>query len=706
MLSEYDSEIGGALLLKDGQQDVRDFIAYYRLLDPEKNTRNHWFKQYWKQEFGCLGASCQSKPGPLPVVPYASIPSTPRVIQAVFSFGAALTQLLEHLCPHAEGKICPGLAKWRQRTVFNEFLRNTEVSRVDKPSEYFQFTENFHGNAPLEVLNLRPLQTPKGLENKYNKVGRYVDSGLTLGNAMVRFHNGSMTRMDHLPSSCIVNCAACRHHESDYVILDSPDKLYVVATFNVHKKGNRPLECGALNGDKGIQNVESLLWMLDGINSDPDILPGITLGAIILDACSSKEKVVRDVTNFLTGRIPDRMREKVSSSNNIVGLIAGGTGDEVRQVIDVTQPYGITTIATQTSDSIFSNTRRFPVLLRLAPPNDITGVAIASLLLYWRWEVFSVVYSDGGASGDIQKHLLRETDSHNLKHALAEPIPMKVDQVSHMLGVWSKLAEAAQEGARAVILLLEPHHAALFLQAAARLRSEGLLRMGDFVFIMAESPLPYIKHESEALGMVVIQPISGSVRPFYNYFRSLSLSNHTVYPWFHEFWSEVFNCRGASCFTGTALNLASYKFRQGEGVVSTADAVSLIARGLDRWRREACQGKASGSCSDLTSDASYRDKLFQYTRSLSKNGVDNRPIAFTVDGHNRAATLQPNVKHGDTLLIRLQKHMREIDEASKFSRNLERSPKTILLLSSICLKPHVSAARDSFDHDWHSSHIP
>jgi len=37
----------------------------------------------------------------------------------------------------------------------NEFLRNTEVSRVDKPNEFFQFTENFHGNAPLEVLNVQ-----------------------------------------------------------------------------------------------------------------------------------------------------------------------------------------------------------------------------------------------------------------------------------------------------------------------------------------------------------------------------------------------------------------------------------------------------------------------------------------------------------------------------------------------------------------------
>ncbi|XP_042216171.1 uncharacterized protein LOC121862159 isoform X1 [Homarus americanus] len=638
-LREFDAELGGALVLKDGQQDVRDFIAHYRLLTPEKNTRNPWFNEYWEQEFGCVGSDCESNSGLLPVVPYLTIPSTPRVVQATFSFGAALTQLISHLCPQHGGAMCPGLPKWRQRTVFNEFLRNTEVSRVDKPSEYFQFTENFHGNAPLEVYSLMRHSDHRPVKYKYEKVGRYVDSGLTLGNAMVEYHNGSLTRMDQLPSSCVTGCS-CNHRETDYVFIDSPDKLYVVATFNVHQKGDRPLECGSLNGDKGIQSVEALLWSLERLNSDPKILPGVTLGAIILDACTSKEKVVRDLTNFLTGRIPERMRKKVPSSNNIVGLIAGGTGEEVRQVIDVTQPYGITTIATQASNSAYSNTRRFPVLLRLAPPNDVVGGAIASLLLYWRWEVFSVVYSDGGTAGDIHKHLLRETEPHNLKAAVAEPVPLKVDQIDYMMGVWSKLAEAAQQGARAVVLLLEPHHAALFLQAAARLRTEGLLHTGDFVFIMAESPLPFIQHESEALGMVVVQPISGAVQGFQTYIKGLSLANHTAYPWFHEFWAELFKCQGAGCFTGAARDLSGYKFRQVEDVVSIINGLSLLGQGLDRWRREACPDQPSDSCDEMTSDSHYRDKMFHYTRSLNKQGVDGRTVAFTVDGHNRAATLQ------------------------------------------------------------------
>ena len=62
---------------------------------------------------------------------------------------------------------------------------------------------------------------------------------------------------------------------------------------------------------QGIQGVESVLWALDRLNNDPKVLPGVTLGAIVLDACRSKEKIVRDLTNFLTGRTSESVRKKV-----------------------------------------------------------------------------------------------------------------------------------------------------------------------------------------------------------------------------------------------------------------------------------------------------------------------------------------------------------------------------------------------------------
>lgn len=55
--------------------------------------------------------------------------------------------------------------------------------------------------------------------------------------------------------------------------------------------------------------------------------------------------------------------------------------------------------------------------------------------------------------------------------------------------------------------------------------------------------------------------------------------------------------------------------------------------------------KENGTCSSLTTDEHYRNKLFQSTRSITQRGVDGRPVAFTVDGHNRAAMIQVSSRY-------------------------------------------------------------
>lgn len=56
--------------------------------------------------------------------------------------------------------------------------------------------------------------------------------------------------MDQMASTCQSSCSTCHHQASDYLLVDSPDKLYLAVTLSVHQKGERPLECGSLDGDK------------------------------------------------------------------------------------------------------------------------------------------------------------------------------------------------------------------------------------------------------------------------------------------------------------------------------------------------------------------------------------------------------------------------------------------------------------------------
>lgn len=68
-------------------------------------------------------------------------------------------------------------------------------------------------------------------------------------------------------------------------------------------------------------------------------------------------------------------------------IVSGGQEEVVRQVIDVTQPYGIATVAaSDATDTIYSNTRRFPALLRLAPANDVL-VCCVNVLITLLWVI-------------------------------------------------------------------------------------------------------------------------------------------------------------------------------------------------------------------------------------------------------------------------------------------------------------------------------
>jgi hypothetical protein len=64
-----------------------------------------------------------------------------------------------------------------------------------------------------------------------------------------------------------------------------PGDIILGGLFPMHEKGTGGEICGDIKEEKGIQRVEAMLYAIDKINADPDLLPNITLGAHILDTC-------------------------------------------------------------------------------------------------------------------------------------------------------------------------------------------------------------------------------------------------------------------------------------------------------------------------------------------------------------------------------------------------------------------------------------
>ena len=82
-------------------------------------------------------------------------------------------------------------------------------------------------------------------------------------------------------------------------VLTLEGDLVLGGLFPVHQKGGPSEECGPLNQHRGIQRLEAMLFALDRINRDPHLLPGVRLGAHILDSCSKDTYALEQALDFV-----------------------------------------------------------------------------------------------------------------------------------------------------------------------------------------------------------------------------------------------------------------------------------------------------------------------------------------------------------------------------------------------------------------------
>ncbi|KAK8736080.1 hypothetical protein OTU49_005224, partial [Cherax quadricarinatus] len=74
--------------------------------------------------------------------------------------------------------------------------------------------------------------------------------------------------------------------------------LMLGGLFPVHEKGDKT-PCSSAVYDRGLQRLEAMLYAVDLINNDSNILPNITLGVHILDTCSKDTYALNQSLEFI-----------------------------------------------------------------------------------------------------------------------------------------------------------------------------------------------------------------------------------------------------------------------------------------------------------------------------------------------------------------------------------------------------------------------
>ncbi|KAH8323927.1 hypothetical protein KR074_003157, partial [Drosophila pseudoananassae] len=347
-----------------------------------------------------------------------------------------------------------------------------------------------------------------------------------------------------------------------------PGDIILGGLFPVHEKGDVS-PCGPKVYNRGVQRLEAMLYAIDRVNNDTNILPGITLGVHILDTCSRDTYALNQSLQFvrsslnnldtsafecLDGSSPQL--KKNTSFGPVFGVIGGSYSSVSLQVANLLRLFHIPQISPASTAKTLSDKSRFDLFARTVPPDTFQSVALVDIVKNFNWSYVSTIHSEG-SYGKFKQYVFanntysisslgeygieafhKEASERNVCIAAAEKVPSAADD-KVFDSIISKLKK--KQNARGVVLFTRAEDARGILQAAKR----GNLSQ-PFHWIASDGWGKQQKLleglEEIAEGAITVELQSEIIEDFDRYMMQLTPYSNQRNPWFVEFWEDTFNC--------------------------------------------------------------------------------------------------------------------------------------------------------------------
>ncbi|XP_069500139.1 metabotropic glutamate receptor 2 isoform X3 [Ambystoma mexicanum] len=404
--------------------------------------------------------------------------------------------------------------------------------------------------------------------------------------------------------------------------------LVIGGLFPVHEKGTPTEECGKINEHRGIQRLEAMLFALDEINKDRRILPGIKLGAHILDTCSKDTYALEQSLDFVRASLtkvdgsehicPDgsyAIHDEVPMA--ITGVIGGSYSDVSIQVANLLRLFQIPQISYASTSAKLSDKTRYDYFARTVPPDFYQAKAMAEILRFFNWTYVSTVASEGDYGETGIEAFEHEARARNICIATSEKVGRSMNKHAFE-GVIKALMQ--KPSARVVVLFTKIEDARELLAAAQRINA-------SFTWVASDGwgALQSVVTGTEEVadGAITIELAAYPIQEFSVYFKDLDPYNNSRNPWFREFWGYKFHCSLQNQECG--LNsLRAVKFEQESKIMFVVNAVYAMANALHNMHQALCPN-ATRLC-DAMKPVNGKKFYKEYLLNVKFDGSDDHHV--------------------------------------------------------------------------------
>ena len=401
--------------------------------------------------------------------------------------------------------------------------------------------------------------------------------------------------------------------------------------FSVHFGGSDDY-CGDLYL-KGLGHVEAMIFAIESVNKNPNLLPNVTIGYDIRNYCESMALAMKIAYEFVSNSNANssaigystQVRSKPISA--LIGPTNSGSAVLVGSLLQVANIPAINPAAT----SLELSSQFYKDFFRTVPPDNWQAMVMADIIELFNWTYVAAVGLDDsyGRSGIWAL----ERESFNRKSfcvAFSEFIPR--------LGYQQKINQTVSKIKRkrnigVVIVWLSGRYGRTFLT------QETNENLKEKTFLLSDSMTSgsalFLNQRFKILsGSLGIQPRNYRYPAFDDHLKRITPAREIEIgaEWWKEFWRSQLNCSGErSIDSGVAAcktNLTSYQALtklHSTFHTYTVNAVFAIAHAMNNIYNCSAlhEAQEKDSCPSIEPTV-MENHLLKYLRNVSFNGVTGK----------------------------------------------------------------------------------
>ncbi|RDD46595.1 Metabotropic glutamate receptor 2 [Trichoplax sp. H2] len=451
------------------------------------------------------------------------------------------------------------------------------------------------------------------------------------------------------------------NYSSDIIAFQSGD-VVLGGLFSVHFHYN-PLsrKCGYIS-ERGVKWVQAMIYTIDQINNNQNILPNITIGFDIRDTCSSASHALEESLDFviyshledkrrrnaLLGNIcgkdftpssntyyqsPEVRNQTVASSfsaiPNIAAVIGGRSSRVSIAVASLLSNFDIAQISYASTSRLLSDTIQYKSFFRTVPTDENQAKAIVDIVKHFNWTYVSTVAVDDSYGRLAVSSFQKKAAAHGICIAVDQRFPSQNNKQAIREIV---AALKAANSAKVIILFCAEYEAIDFLEEASNQNLTDRIFIGSDAW--GDSPKVAALRREIVQGMLGVVLNGKHIPKFEDYLKTLNLCNNQRNPWFQQLWYAksqqndiAFDPSDCVIPPEFHLNYTDTFYRENSKVVYVMDAIYAVAHALHNMLE--C---TTTYCKAFNNSQIDRTAFIKYIQNVTFNAISVKDFHFSPEG--------------------------------------------------------------------------